>query len=88
MVQSIQSTTLTLQKAKDLYVQKSLELEKIKRDNGSVKEIEKSETKLKKSHDDYKALVEKYLTVKTEFEQKMTLTCKVTKLNLQLFDSF
>ncbi|XP_044741544.1 F-BAR domain only protein 2 isoform X3 [Chrysoperla carnea] len=76
VVQSIQSTTLILQKAKDLYVQKSLELERLRRENGSAKDIEKAESKLKKCHDDYKALVDKYLTVKTEFEQKMTLTCR------------
>ncbi|XP_050435223.1 F-BAR domain only protein 2 isoform X2 [Adelges cooleyi] len=76
-VQVIQSTTLALQKAKDVYVQKGGELDKLRKDNASARDIEKAETKLKKAQDDYKVLVEKYSAVKDEFEKKMTLACKV-----------
>lgn len=68
---------MALQKAKDIYIQKSGELDKLKKDNASSKDIEKAELKLKKSQDDYKVLVDKYNTVKDEFEKKMTASCKV-----------
>lgn len=78
-VQSMQTSTLALQKAKDLYTHKLQELEKIKKDSSSTKDIEKAEMKLKKQQDDYKNLVEKHNPVKMEFEKKMTLTCKVSE---------
>ncbi|XP_025409516.1 F-BAR domain only protein 2 isoform X2 [Sipha flava] len=76
-VQAIQSTTLALQKAKDTYVQKGGELDKLRKDNASAKDIEKAELKLKKAQDDYKVLVDKYNAVKEEFEKKMTTACKI-----------
>lgn len=76
-VQVIQSTTLALQKAKDTYMQKGGELDKLRKDNASAKDIEKAELKLKKSQDDYKLLVDKYSDVKEEFEKKMSSACKV-----------
>ncbi|XP_050061447.1 F-BAR domain only protein 2 isoform X3 [Aphis gossypii] len=76
-VQAIQSTTLALQKAKDIYVQKGGELDKLRKDNASAKEIEKAEIKFKKAQDDYKVLVEKYSNVKEEFEKKMNIACKL-----------
>lgn len=76
-VQAIQSTTLALQKAKDIYLQKGGELDKLRKDNASAKDIEKAEIKLKKAQDDYKVLVDKYSNVKEEFEKKMNTACKV-----------
>lgn len=76
-VQSMQSSTVAVQKSKDLYNSKIMELEKLKKDNGSTKELEKAETKLKKQQDDYKALLEKHNPVKSEFERRMNSTCKV-----------
>ncbi|XP_008188561.2 F-BAR domain only protein 2 isoform X1 [Acyrthosiphon pisum] len=76
-VQAIQSTTLALQKAKDIYVQKGGELDKLRKDNASAKDIEKAEIKLKKAQDDYKVLVDKYSNVKEEFEKKMNTACKI-----------
>lgn len=78
VVQNIQSTTVTLQKAKDMCVQKGLELEKLRKDNASQRELEKAEVKFKKAQDDYKALVEKYTAVRNDFEAKMTQACKVS----------
>ena len=40
---------MLLQKTKEIYKQRCLELEKLKRDNGSTKELEKSEAKFKKA---------------------------------------
>ncbi|XP_046682071.1 F-BAR domain only protein 2-like isoform X3 [Homalodisca vitripennis] len=76
VAQAIQSTSVTLQKAKDTYVQRGIELDKLKKDNASAKELEKAEIKLKKAQEEYKSLVEKYGTIKEEFEKKMSLACQ------------
>lgn len=76
-VQAMQSSTVALQKSKDLYTSRMQEMDKLKKDNASAKDIEKAETKLKKQHDDYRALLDKHIPVKTEFERRMTITCKV-----------
>lgn len=76
-VQAIQSTTLMVQKAKDLYTQKGLEVDKLKKESASTKDIEKAELKLRKAHEDYKSFVEKYSVIKEDFERKMTITCRV-----------
>jgi rubrerythrin len=78
VVQAIQSTTLTLQKAKDAYTQKGLEFDKLKKENASAKDLEKAEAKLKKAQEDYKNLIEKYSAIKEDFEKKMSLACKVS----------
>ncbi|XP_011298277.1 FCH domain only protein 2 isoform X1 [Fopius arisanus] len=76
VVQNIQSITVTLQKAKDMCMQKALELEKLRKDNASQRELEKAEAKFKKTQDDYKALVDKYTDVRNDFETKMTAACR------------
>jgi hypothetical protein len=76
VVQAIQATTLTLQKAKDNYTQKGLEYDKLKKENASSKDLEKAEVKFKKAQEDYKNLVEKYSVVKDDFEKKMSISCK------------
>ncbi|XP_078047995.1 F-BAR domain only protein 2 isoform X4 [Augochlora pura] len=76
VVQSIQSITVTLQKAKDMRMQKGLELEKLKKDNASQKELEKAEIKFKKAQDDYKTLVDKYMVIRNDFKTKMTQACR------------
>ena len=58
------------------------DLEKAKREGASPKDIEKAETKLKKAHDDYKALVDKYNVIREDFEKKMTMSCKVSYCHL------
>lgn len=72
----MQSTTLMVQKAKDLYNQRGLEVEKLKKENASPREIEKAEVKLKKAQEDCKIFIEKYGTVKEDFERKMSITCR------------
>ncbi|XP_043281494.1 F-BAR domain only protein 2 isoform X2 [Venturia canescens] len=76
VVQSIQSITVTLQKAKDICLQRGVELVKLRKDNVSQRELEKSEAKFKKAQDDYKALVDKYTVVRNDFETKMSAACK------------
>ena len=59
-VKSIQDTTVLLHKTKEIYKQRCAELEKLKRDNASSKDLEKAESKFRKAQDDYKSLVDKY----------------------------
>lgn len=77
VVQTIQSTTLVLQKTKDIYQQKCEELDKLKRDNASAKDVEKSEIKVKKAQEEYKSIVDKYAVIKEDFEKRMSASCKV-----------
>lgn len=77
-VQAMQASTLALQKAKDLFSNRMQEVEKLRKDNSSVKDLEKAEAKMRKQQDDYKALMDKHNPVKTEFERRMTITCKVS----------
>lgn len=72
----MQNITLNVQKAKDVYLQRGLELDKLKKESTSVKEIEKAEQKLKKAQEDYKNFIDKYSTIKEYFEKKMSVTCK------------
>ncbi|XP_059490767.1 F-BAR domain only protein 2 isoform X8 [Neocloeon triangulifer] len=76
VVQSIQATTLAVQKAKDVYTQRSLELDKLRKENASAKDVEKSEVKVRKAQEEYKTLVEKYAVTKEDFERKMLIACK------------
>ncbi|KAJ8950393.1 hypothetical protein NQ314_007933, partial [Rhamnusium bicolor] len=75
-VQAMQAVTLNVQKSKDTYTQRGLELERLRKESTSAKEIEKAEQKLKKAQEDYKNFVEKYSSVKEDFEKKMSVTCK------------
>lgn len=75
-VQGIQQTLAALHKAKEKYHACSLEYEKLKRENASPKELERAEIKFKRANDEYRLFVEKYATVRTEFEAKMTDACK------------
>lgn len=76
-VHQMKESTTAVQKAKDLYQSRLQEVEKLRRDNASAKEIEKAETKLKKHQEEYKNLAEKHNPIKQEFEQRMAATCKV-----------
>lgn len=72
----MQAVTLNVQKAKDTYVQRGQELERLRKESASAKEIEKAEQKQKKAQEDYKNLVDKYSSVKEDFEKKMSVSCK------------
>ncbi|XP_052774928.1 F-BAR domain only protein 2-like isoform X2 [Mya arenaria] len=75
VVQSIQNTTTALHKAKEIYHTRCLELERLKRESASPKDIEKSETKYKKAKEEYKNLVDKYATIREDFQTKMVGSC-------------
>ncbi|XP_064617201.1 F-BAR domain only protein 2-like isoform X2 [Liolophura sinensis] len=75
-VHSIQQTTAALHKSKEIYHTRCLELERLKRENASQKDLEKAESKYKKASDEYKSYVEKYASVRNEFESKMIESCR------------
>ncbi|XP_012945405.1 F-BAR domain only protein 2 [Aplysia californica] len=74
-VQTIQQTTTALHKAKEIYHTRCFELERLRRDNASAKDIEKAEVKNKKALDEYKVLIDKYKEVRNDFEGKMIESC-------------
>lgn len=76
-VHQMKESTTAVQKAKDLYQSRLQEVEKLKRENASAKDIEKAEAKLKKHQEEYKNLAEKHNPIKQEFETRMATTCKV-----------
>ncbi|CAD6991783.1 F-BAR domain only protein 2 isoform X6 [Ceratitis capitata] len=75
-VQAMQTSTAAVQKLRDIYASKVLELEKLRKDNASQKDIEKVETKLRKLQEEYKTLLDKHNPIKSDFERRMTQTCK------------
>ncbi|XP_069185579.1 F-BAR domain only protein 2 isoform X6 [Procambarus clarkii] len=75
IVKSIQTTGGLAQKARETYSQRCQDLEKVRRDGASPKELEKAEAKLRKAHDEYRSLVEKYNNIREEFEKRMTTSC-------------
>lgn len=80
VVQAMQASTVAVQKARDLFTSRMAELEKLRKD-GSGKDLEKAETKLRKQQEDYKQLLDKHNPVKTEFERRMNITCKVSNFS-------
>lgn len=70
------SQTISNQKSHDFYKAKASELEKVKSENASPKELEKAESKFRKAQEDYKNLVEKYSSIREDFEKKMASSCK------------
>ncbi|XP_071476801.1 F-BAR domain only protein 2-like isoform X4 [Diadema antillarum] len=76
VVTNIQTTTDLVAKAKELYNSRCIEYEKLKREGITGKELEKAETKYKKTLEEYKNLIDKYSTLREDFQKKMTDTCQ------------
>ncbi|EDO36238.1 predicted protein, partial [Nematostella vectensis] len=76
IVQTIQTMTAALTKAKETYYARCQEFERNKRDGTSTKELEKAEAKMKKAAEEYKALVEKREIIRNDFHDKMVDTCR------------
>uniref|UniRef100_A0A0K0DTR5 MHD domain-containing protein n=1 Tax=Strongyloides stercoralis TaxID=6248 RepID=A0A0K0DTR5_STRER len=62
-----------LEKAEDLYKSRYEDLLTFNKTNGSAKECNKLENKVKKANDEYKNSVEKYNKLREEYENKMVL---------------
>jgi len=76
VVKSLQETTIMLHKSKEFYKAKTSELEKLKRENPTPKELEKAETKFRKAQEEYRNLCDKYTNIREDFEKKMISSCK------------
>ncbi|ETN77115.1 hypothetical protein NECAME_11251 [Necator americanus] len=77
-VNLMQTTTTCLQKSKETYFARCNELDKLKKEsNVNLKEVSKMESKMLKSKEEYRAYVDKYETVRVDFEEKMERACKM-----------
>lgn len=70
-VQSVQVQNAQLQKAREGYHNKCMELERLRKEGAPQKELEKAELKSKKVAESFAGSIEKFNHVKGEFEQKM-----------------
>uniref|UniRef100_A0A0R3RTY1 MHD domain-containing protein n=1 Tax=Elaeophora elaphi TaxID=1147741 RepID=A0A0R3RTY1_9BILA len=84
-VNLMQTTTTCLQKSKETYAQRVNELERLKKENATPKDISKAENKLNKSHDEYKGYVDKYGRVRADFEEKMIKATRLFQAHDQAF---
>ncbi|XP_068175890.1 f-BAR domain only protein 1 isoform X2 [Antennarius striatus] len=71
-VQALQVQSGHLQKSKDGYHAKCLELDRLRKEGAPQKEVEKAELKSKKAAESFALCIEKYNRVGGEFEQKMS----------------
>ncbi|MBN3315592.1 ACBG2 ligase, partial [Atractosteus spatula] len=71
-VQNLQVSSSHLQKSKENYHSKCLELERLRREGAPQKELEKAESKSKKAAESFSTCVEKYNRVGGDFQQKMS----------------
>lgn len=71
-VQALQVQNGLLQKSKEGYHGKCVELDRLKKEGGPQKEVEKAELKSKKAAESFALCIEKYNRVGGEFEQKMS----------------
>lgn len=71
-VQALQVQSGHLQKSKEGYHTKCLELDRLRKEGAPQKELEKAELKSKKAAESFALCIEKYNRVGGEFEQKMS----------------
>lgn len=71
IVQTIQTMTANLVKAKEAYYARCQEVEKSRKDGSGTKDVEKAEAKMKKAAEEYKLLVEKREIIRNDFHDKM-----------------
>ncbi|XP_053178578.1 F-BAR domain only protein 1 [Scomber japonicus] len=71
-VQALQVQSGQLQKSKEGYHAKCLELDRLRKEGAPQKELEKAELKSKKAAESFALCIEKYNRVGGEFEQKMS----------------
>ncbi|KAM9384418.1 f-BAR domain only protein 1 isoform 2-T3 [Pholidichthys leucotaenia] len=76
-VQALQAQNGHLQKSKEGYHCKCLELDRLKKEGAPQKEVEKAELKSKKAAESFALCIEKYNRVGGEFEQKMNESAQV-----------
>ncbi|KAI1891622.1 hypothetical protein AGOR_G00145680 [Albula goreensis] len=71
-VQALQTQSGHLQKSRESYHTKCVELERLRKEGAPQKELEKMEVKVKKAGESFGTCIEKYNRVGGDFEQKMS----------------
>lgn len=71
VIQLLQCSSQLLQKARDHYCSRFAEQERLRREGAPQKEMDKAEHKTHKAAESLRGSVEKYNTVRKEFEEKM-----------------
>uniref|UniRef100_H3C1B6 FCH and mu domain containing endocytic adaptor 1 n=1 Tax=Tetraodon nigroviridis TaxID=99883 RepID=H3C1B6_TETNG len=71
-VQALQVQSAHLQKSKEVYHAKCLELDRLRKEGAPLKELEKAELKSKKAAESFASCIEKHNRVGADFEQKMS----------------
>lgn len=70
-VQLLAGVTQLLPKSRENYLSRCVDLERLRRENTSQKEVDKAESKAKKAAESLRRSVEKYNSARADFEQKM-----------------
>ncbi|XP_033615278.1 F-BAR domain only protein 1 [Fukomys damarensis] len=70
-VQLLAGVTHLLPKSRENYLSRCVDLERLRRENTSQKEVDKAESKAKKAAESLRHSVEKYNSARADFEQKM-----------------
>ncbi|XP_053552974.1 F-BAR domain only protein 1-like, partial [Bombina bombina] len=70
-IQLLQCSSQLLQKSRDSYCSRFSEQERLRREGCPQKELDKAELKTKKAAENLRCSVEKYNSVRKEFEEKM-----------------
>ncbi|XP_037674205.1 F-BAR domain only protein 1 isoform X1 [Choloepus didactylus] len=70
-VQTLAGVSQLLPKSRENYLNRCLELERLRRESTSQKEMDKAETKTKKAAESLRRSVEKYNSARADFEHKM-----------------
>ncbi|MGH0176140.1 UNVERIFIED_CONTAM: hypothetical protein FKN15_072242 [Acipenser sinensis] len=83
-VQSMQVSSSHLHKARESYLSRCLEHERLRKEGANQKEVEKAEAKSKKAAEMFSACVEKYNRVGGDFERKMSESAQLALCHLEL----
>nr|XP_046914748.1 F-BAR domain only protein 2-like [Dermatophagoides farinae] len=75
-INELKETVTALNKAKEFYYSKTIEIDRLRKENASQKDIEKAETRTNKACIEYQNLIEKYRKAKEEFENKFCHSCQ------------
>ncbi|EDV22174.1 uncharacterized protein TRIADDRAFT_59405 [Trichoplax adhaerens] len=76
-VQTLQILSANIYKARDIYHGRESEVERLRRENATTKDIDKMLSKAKKASDDYKNALDKFPPARKNFITKFTKSCGV-----------
>lgn len=66
----------TLRQSKEFYYTKTVELERLRKENAPSKDVEKAESRQQKAITEYKSTIDKYNKIKRDMEKKMASSCR------------